>query len=87
VFFDAKPLVRAGKKGLPDGMKLDQGGNIFGGGPGGILVISPDGRHLGTIVTGRVTSNCAFGEDGSTLFMTADSFVLRIRLRTKGVGF
>jgi len=38
-------------------------------------------------VTGRVTSNCAFGEDGSTLFMTADSFVLRIRLRTKGVGF
>jgi gluconolactonase len=87
VFFDANALVRAGRKGLPDGMKVDRKGNIFGGGPGGVLVISPDGRHLGTIVTGEVTSNCAFGDDGSTLYMTADHYVMRIRLRTKGAGF
>jgi gluconolactonase len=87
VFFDANALVRAGKKGLPDGMKVDQKGNIFGGGPGGVLVLSPDGRHLGTIVTGQVTSNCAFGDDGSTLYMTADHYVMRVRLRTKGAGF
>jgi gluconolactonase len=87
VFFDANALLRAGKQGLPDGMKLDVQGNVFGGGPGGVLVLSPTGRHLGTIVTGEVTSNCAFGEDGSTLFMTANHFVMRIRLKTKGVGF
>jgi gluconolactonase len=68
-------------------MKLDVHGNIFGGGPGGVLILSPAGRHLGTIVTGQITANCAFGEDGSTLFMTANHFVMRIRLKTKGVGF
>ncbi len=87
VFFDANALFRAGKKGLPDGMKVDQKGNIFGGGPGGVLVLSPEGRHLGTIVTGQVTSNCTFGDDGSTLYMTADHYLMRIRLTTKGVGF
>jgi gluconolactonase len=87
VFFDAGALVRSGKQGLPDGMKVDRNGNIFGGGPGGVLVISPDGRHLGTIVTGQVTSNCAFGDDGSTLYMTANHYVMRVRLKTRGVGF
>jgi gluconolactonase len=87
IFFDANVLVAAKKQGLPDGMKVDIHGNIFGGGPGGVLILSPAGKHLGTIVTGQVTSNCAFGEDGSTLFMTANHFVMRIRLRTKGVGF
>ncbi len=87
VFFDANALVRAGRKGLPDGMKVDRRGNIFGGGPGGVLVLSPEGRHLGTIVTGQVTSNCAFGDDGSTLYMTADHFVMRVRLRTTGAMF
>ena len=87
VFFDANALVRAGRKGLPDGMKVDRKGNIFGGGPGGVLILSPEGRHLGTIVTGQVTSNCAFGDDGSTLYMTADHYVMRIRLKTRGAGF
>jgi gluconolactonase len=60
---------------------------VFLGGPGGILVISPGGTHLGTIVTGQVTANCAFGGDGSTLYMAADSYFMRIRLTTKGEGF
>ena len=87
VFFDANALVRAGRKGLPDGMKVDRRGNIFGAGPGGVLVLSPEGRHLGTIVTDQVTSNCAFGNDGSTLYMTADHYVMRVELRTRGAGF
>jgi len=87
VFFDATALAREGRKGLPDGMKVDQKGNVFLGGPGGILVLGPDGRHLGTIVTGQTTANCAFGGDGSTLYMAADSYFMRIKLTTKGEGF
>jgi len=87
VFFDANALLKAGKLGLPDGMKVDRFGNIFGGGPGGILILSPAGKHLGTIVTGQVTSNCTFGDDGSTLYMSADHYLMRIRLKTKGATF
>jgi gluconolactonase len=87
VFFDATALHQAGKKGLPDGLKVDQQGNVFLGGPGGILVLSPEGKHLGAIVTGQTTANCAFGEDGSTLYMAADSYFMRVRLKTKGQGF
>jgi gluconolactonase len=87
VFFDANALLKRGRIGLPDGMRLDVHGNIFGGGPGGVLILCPSGRHLGTILTGQLTANCVFGEDGSTLFMTADHFLMRIRLKTKGVGF
>jgi gluconolactonase len=87
VLFDATPLVHQGRKGLPDGMKVDRAGNLFASGPGGVLVIAPDGRHLGTITTAQVTANCAFGDDGSTLYLTSDSQLLRVRLSTKGAGF
>jgi gluconolactonase len=87
LFFDATPLVAAKKKGLPDGMKVDQKGNLFATGPGGVLVFSPEGKHLGTIATGVNTANCAFGEDGMTLFVAADHDICRIRLSTKGIGF
>lgn len=86
VFFDATKWVGQ-KKGLPDGMKVDTQGNLFATGPGGVLIFTPDGTHLGTMATGVNTSNCAFGEDGSTLFVTADHDVCRIRLTTKGKGF
>ena len=61
VFFDATSFVKAGKKGLPDGMKIDVVGNMFATGPGGVFVFSPAGKHLGTIITGEPTANCAFG--------------------------
>lgn len=86
VFFDASELA-ARRPGAPDGMKVDQHGNLFATGPGGVLVFSPDGKHLGTLLTTQATANCAFGEDGSTLFITADRYLLRIRLSTKGLGF
>jgi gluconolactonase len=82
VFFDATDWVPE-RPGLPDGLKVDEAGNLFASGPGGVLVFSPDGRHLGTIRTTQATANCAFGEDGSSLYMTADSYLLRVRLRNR----
>ena len=84
VFFDATSFVKAGKKGLPDGLKVDVDGNLFATGPGGVFVFSPAGKHLGTIVTGEPTANCAFGDDGQTLYMTANDKLMRIRLRPAG---
>ena len=73
--------------GVPDGLKVDAQGNIFGAGPGGIYVIAPDGTLLGRFDFGVATGNCAWGEDGSTLFITSNTAVYRIRLTTKGAGF
>ena len=75
------------KPGVPDGMKIDKDGNLFAAGPGGIHVIAPDGTHLGSIETGAPTGNLAWGEDGSTLFITSNKTVYRLKLGTKGVGF
>jgi gluconolactonase len=75
------------KPGVPDGMKVDRAGNIFGAGPGGIHVIAPDGKHLGSIETGVPTGNLAWGEDGSSLFITSNTNVYRLKLTTKGAGF
>ena len=52
-FFDGTALFQKRKKGLPDGLKVDAAGNLFATGPGGVLVIAPDGTHLGTILTGQ----------------------------------
>lgn len=81
---DTTPLVKQGLKGLPDGLKVDKKGNLFATGPGGVLVITPQGKHLGTINTGEATANCAWGEDGSTLYITADMYLARIKTRTRG---
>lgn len=83
-FFDGTKLFAARKKGLPDGLKVDMQGNVFATGPGGVLVIAADGTHLGTILTGQATANCGFGDDGKTLYMTADSHLCRIKLSTTG---
>jgi gluconolactonase len=80
VFFDATDMVEPDRPGLPDGLKVDAAGNLFATGPGGVLVLSPEGTHLGTIRTTKATANCAFDEDRSTLYMTADDTLLRIRL-------
>jgi gluconolactonase len=84
VFFDATAMVKAGKKGLPDGMKVDRGGNLWATGPGGVLIFAPDGTHLGTLDTGEATANCGWGGDGSVLYITADMHLARIQTKTKG---
>ena len=86
VLFNATAWTKT-KAGVPDGMKVDREGNIFGAGPGGIHVISPVGKHLGSIETGVPTGNLAWGEDGSTLFITSNTNVYRLKLTTKGTGF
>jgi gluconolactonase len=86
VLFNATASTKS-KKGVPDGMKVDREGNLFAAGPGGIYVIGPDGAHLGSIETGVPTGNVAWGEDGSTLFITSNTNVYRLKLTTKGAGF
>lgn len=86
LFADVTDLAKT-LPGLPDGLKVDRQGHIFATGPGGVLVYAPDGTRLGRIETGEKTANCAWGGDGSTLFMTADSYLLRIETRTKGAGW
>ncbi len=84
VFADVTHMYKEGD-GVPDGMKVDQQGHVFATAPGGVYVYAPDGTLLGRILTGVPTSNVAWGEDGSTLFVTANHRVLRLRTRTKGV--
>jgi gluconolactonase len=74
-------------EGSADGMKVDAKGNLFASGPGGIMIITPEGKHLGTIRTGTRISNCAFGDDGRTLYMTCDGKICRVRLKTIGATF
>ncbi|MCR9245424.1 MAG: SMP-30/gluconolactonase/LRE family protein [bacterium] len=83
VLFDATSMV-PGLPGLPDGLAIDELGNLFATGPGGVLVLTPAGKHLGTLLTGRPTSNCKFGDDGRTLYITANESLARVRLTTRG---
>jgi gluconolactonase len=85
VFFDAtKWAGKEDKPGLPDGLKVDQAGNLFATGPGGVFVFAPDGTHLGTLQTGDKTANCAFGDDGTTLYLAVNHRLARIKLSTRG---
>jgi gluconolactonase len=86
LFYDVTGWVLL-KKGLPDGLKVDVKGNLFATGPGGVFVFSPDAKLLGVIETGVPTANCAFGDDGSTLYIAANDSLARIRTTTKGRGW
>jgi gluconolactonase len=83
LFFDFTNA--AGEDGL-DGIKVDQKGNLYVSAPGGLWVISPEGKHLGTIITPRHVHNMAWGDaDARTLYLTAGSGLYRIRLNIAGV--
>lgn len=84
LFYDATDQVGV-HPGLPDGLSVDKKGNVWASGPGGIYVFNSSGVLLGRLYTGERTSNCCFGEDGSTLFITADSNLVRIRTSTVGL--
>ena len=87
VFFDSTALRVPGRPGSLDGLRVDVQGNVWTSGPGGILVISPAGKHLGSLLTGRSTANCCFGgPDGSTLYITSQNTLCRIQTKTKGNG-
>jgi gluconolactonase len=83
VFFDMSSLK---EQGVADGMKLDRKGNIYCTGPGGVLVISPERKHLGTIMAPELPANVAFGDaDGKTLYMPSRTGVYRIRSKIEGI--
>ncbi|RIW14090.1 SMP-30/gluconolactonase/LRE family protein [Algoriphagus lacus] len=81
VLLDVTALQSESKKGLPDGLKVHSNGTLFATGPGGVLVISPEGKHLGTILTENGTANCGFDSGEKYLYMTADSYLMRIPLK------
>ena len=86
VFHDGRADVAAAA-GVPDGMDIDREGNLFAAGPGAVFVFAPDGTLLGRINFGIAVSNTAWGDDGSTLYVTASTGVYRMKLRTGGLGF
>jgi gluconolactonase len=81
VLFDVTSMISPERKGLPDGLKVHSSGVLFATGPGGVLIISPKGKHLGTIETGQATANCAFDAEEKYLYITADMHLMRIRFR------
>lgn len=77
--------VYGDQPGAPDGMKLDTEGRIYCTGPGGVWIISPDGRHLATIACAEQPANLAFGgPDLRTLFFTARTSVYAVPMKVSG---
>ncbi len=82
LFYDATNVLAPGG---PDGMKIDEEGNIYVAGPGGVMILSPAGKHLGTLHVPEIVSNLAWGDsDYKTLYITASTSVYRIRLKIPG---
>jgi gluconolactonase len=83
--FDSTDWVKQGLKGLPDGLDVDSEGRLWATGPGGVVVLTPEGKLLGRLNTGEATANCKFGPDGM-LYICADMYFCRIQTSAKGKG-
>ena len=84
LFADASDLMSSAPPGLPDGIAVAATGHVFATGPGGVIVFAPDGKRLGRIETGSAIANCAFGDDGKTLYMTSHKMLARVRTLVAG---
>ena len=83
LFFD---MTAASGDDALDGLKIDQRGNLYVSGPGGLWILSPEGTHLGTVIAPKHPHNFAWGdEDGKTLYMTARNGLYKMRLNIAGV--
>jgi gluconolactonase len=81
VFYDVTENART-EMGLPDGLKVDSNNTIFASGPGGVWIFNANGNVLGRIRINDVpVSNCALSSDEKTLFLTADSYIIKVTLR------
>lgn len=87
LFADLTDLAAPDAPGLPDGLTVATDGTLFTTGPGGVIVLSKDGKRLGRISNGKATANCKFGDDGRTLYLTSHNILARIRLNVTGQGF
>ncbi len=88
VLADVTAMSQSGKyRGSCDGLKVDQSGNLWATGPGGVHVMSPEGKLLGRIECQMACGNCCFGDDGTTLYICADAFLVRVKTKVKGCGF
>jgi gluconolactonase len=87
LFHDTTDMVKPGSPGAPDGLTIAADGTLFTSAPGGILVLSKDGKRLGRISTGKGTANCEFGDDGRTLYITSSNMLARVRLSIAGLNF
>lgn len=85
VFADVSDLRGESNPGLPDGLRVIGDGTVFATAPGGVLIMNSAGKRLGLIRTGTAIANCAFGDDGHTLYMTSNHFLARIRLKVNGI--
>ena len=82
LFFDAGPYAHHG---APDGIKVDQQGNVYSAGPGGVWIFSPAGKHLGTIPVPETVGNlCWGGADHKTLYLTASTSLYQVSLKVPG---
>lgn len=81
MWLDARPLQAGGAPGLPDGMKIARDGTMFCSVPGGLMILTPEAEPLGIVEWRGPIANCAFGDGGATLFMTASDRVFRMPLR------
>jgi gluconolactonase len=84
VFHDGAAWFAKKLPGLPDGIKTDLKGNVFTTGPGGVFIFSPEGKHLGTLLTNDRTANIGWGDDGSTLYICCNHRLCRIKTKTQG---
>lgn len=80
LFYDAGTAADS-LRGAPDGLVVRKDGIIFATGPGGVWILTPEGEHLGIIRTGQATSNCTLDAKNRYLYITADMYLMRIRLR------
>jgi len=79
IFFDGSELIKS-SEGWFDGLKVHSSGNIFSTGPGGVLILTPEGKHLATIQTTSNALNCAFGNNEEYLYITAFDYLARVKL-------
>ncbi len=72
--------------GVTDGLRVDTKGNLYETAPGGVWIISPEGKHLGTIRAPEVSTNVGFGDaDKKTLYIAARTGIYKIRVNTPGI--
>ena len=77
-------MKKQGLQGGFDGMKVDRDGNLWVTGAEGVLILSAAGEFMGHVTIGVATANCAWGDDGSTLYITSDMYLCRLKTTAHG---